>query len=155
MSFAAFAGQKYLNLETFKKNGDGVKTRVWFAPAPSASLDSSAAKIYAYIFAALESRLADGAGANHTRVFTPSPFFLNVSRFKYFCPANAAKLIASLLPTTQCTTVVRCVPFYMCYKHKRPFRPNRSTLCSGLPRFHLAFLSACITPKRFPSVSVR
>src|SRR5260370_38489118 len=48
MSFAAFAGQKYLNLETFKKNGDGVKTPVWFAPDPSASLDSSAAKIYAY-----------------------------------------------------------------------------------------------------------
>ena len=48
MSFAAFAGQKYLNLETFKKNGDGVKTPVWFAADPSASLDSSAAKIYAY-----------------------------------------------------------------------------------------------------------
>src|SRR5258708_35628724 len=48
MGFAAFAGQKYLNLETFKKNGDGVKTPVWFAPDPSASLDSSAAKIYAY-----------------------------------------------------------------------------------------------------------
>ena len=48
MSFAAFAGQKYLNLETFKKNGDGVKTPVWFAADPSASLDSGAAKIYAY-----------------------------------------------------------------------------------------------------------
>ncbi len=48
MSFVGFAGQKYLNLETFKKNGDGVKTPVWFAADPSASLDSSAAKIYAY-----------------------------------------------------------------------------------------------------------
>ena len=48
MSFAAFAGQKYLNLETFKKNGDGVKTPVWFAADPSASLASSGAKIYAY-----------------------------------------------------------------------------------------------------------
>jgi uncharacterized protein len=48
MSFAAFTGQKYLNLETFKKNGDGVKTPVWFAADPSASLDSGAAKIYAY-----------------------------------------------------------------------------------------------------------
>ncbi len=48
MSFVAFAGQKYLNLETFKKNGDGIKTPVWFAADPSASLDSSAAKIYAY-----------------------------------------------------------------------------------------------------------
>src|SRR5260370_33334299 len=48
MSFAAFAGQKYLNLETFKKDGDGVKTPVWFARELSASVDSSAAKIYAY-----------------------------------------------------------------------------------------------------------
>ena len=48
MSFAAFTGQKYLSLETFKKNGDGVKTPVWFAADPSASLDSGAAKIYAY-----------------------------------------------------------------------------------------------------------
>ena len=48
MSFVGFAGQKYLNLETFKKTGDGVKTPVWFAADPSASLDSSGAKIYAY-----------------------------------------------------------------------------------------------------------
>jgi len=48
MTFAGFAEQKYLNLETFKKNGDGVKTPVWFAADPSASLDSSGAKIYAY-----------------------------------------------------------------------------------------------------------
>lgn len=25
-----FAGQKYISIETFKKNGDGVKTPVWF-----------------------------------------------------------------------------------------------------------------------------
>src|SRR6266853_1422683 len=37
MSFVGFAGQKYLNLETFKKNGDGVKTPVWFAADPSAA----------------------------------------------------------------------------------------------------------------------
>jgi len=48
MGFAAFSGKKYLNLETFKKNGDGVKTPVWFAADPTASLDSSGAKIYAY-----------------------------------------------------------------------------------------------------------
>jgi uncharacterized protein len=48
MGFAAFAGHKYLNLETFKKSGDGVKTPVWFAADPSTSLDSSAAKLYAY-----------------------------------------------------------------------------------------------------------
>jgi uncharacterized protein len=29
--FAAFEGQKYLSLETFRKNGEGVRTPVWFA----------------------------------------------------------------------------------------------------------------------------
>jgi uncharacterized protein len=48
MSFAPFAGQKYLNLETFKKDGTGVKTPVWFAADPSASVDSSEAKLYVY-----------------------------------------------------------------------------------------------------------
>ena len=48
MGFAAFAGHKYLNLETFKKSGDGVKTPVWFAADPSASLDSNDAKLYVY-----------------------------------------------------------------------------------------------------------
>jgi len=48
MEFAAFAGHKYLNLETFKKNGEGVKTPIWFAADPSASLDSSEAKLYVY-----------------------------------------------------------------------------------------------------------
>jgi PPOX class probable F420-dependent enzyme len=48
MGFAAFAGHKYLNLETFKKSGDGVKTPVWFAADPSASLDSSEGKLYVY-----------------------------------------------------------------------------------------------------------
>jgi PPOX class probable F420-dependent enzyme len=48
MGFAPFAGQKYLNLETFKKNGTGVKTPVWFAEDPSTSLDSKDAKLYVY-----------------------------------------------------------------------------------------------------------
>src|ERR1700682_5050980 len=48
MGLAAFAGHKYLNLETFKKSGDGVKTRVVFAADPSASLDSNDAKLYVY-----------------------------------------------------------------------------------------------------------
>jgi PPOX class probable F420-dependent enzyme len=48
MGFAAFAGHKYLNLETFRKNGEGVKTPVWFAADPSVSLDSSDAKLYIY-----------------------------------------------------------------------------------------------------------
>ncbi len=48
MGFEAFAGHKYLNLETFKKSGEGVKTPVWFAAEPSAHLDSSGAKLYLY-----------------------------------------------------------------------------------------------------------
>jgi uncharacterized protein len=48
MGFAAFAGQKYLNLETFKKSGEAVKTPIWFAADPAANLDSSGAKLYAY-----------------------------------------------------------------------------------------------------------
>src|SRR5260370_37658770 len=48
MGFAAFAGHKYLSLETFKKSGDGVKTPVWFAADPSAGLDSNDAKLYVY-----------------------------------------------------------------------------------------------------------
>src|SRR4029077_5460062 len=34
--------------------------------------------LYAYIFALLESSLAEGSAANHTGVFTPSPLFLKV-----------------------------------------------------------------------------
>ena len=48
MRFAGFAGQKYLNLETFKKSGEGVKTPVWFASDPSAKLDSGDARLYVY-----------------------------------------------------------------------------------------------------------
>jgi PPOX class probable F420-dependent enzyme len=48
MGFAAFAGHKYLNLETFKKSGDAVKTPVWFAADPAHDLASDAARLYAY-----------------------------------------------------------------------------------------------------------
>lgn len=48
MEFAGFAGQKYLNLETFKKNGTGVKTPVWFAAEPALPLESKEAKLYVY-----------------------------------------------------------------------------------------------------------
>ena len=41
MRFAAFAGHKYLNLETFKKSGDGVNTSVLFR----AKLESNDAKL--------------------------------------------------------------------------------------------------------------
>ena len=52
MGFAAFAGHKYLCLETFKKNGDGVKTPVWFAADPAVRLDSADAKLYIYTIGA-------------------------------------------------------------------------------------------------------
>ena len=48
VGFAAFAGHKYLNLETFKKNGEGVKTPVWFAADPASDLASNAARLYTY-----------------------------------------------------------------------------------------------------------
>lgn len=48
MGFAAFASQKYLSLETFKRNGQGVKTPVWFAAETSANLDSNDARLYVY-----------------------------------------------------------------------------------------------------------
>ena len=48
MGIAAFTNKKYLNLETFKKNGEGVRTPVWFAADPAANLDSTDAKLYVY-----------------------------------------------------------------------------------------------------------
>jgi PPOX class probable F420-dependent enzyme len=49
--FSAFSGHKTLNLETFKKSGESVRTPVWFAADPSAALDSAAAKLYIYTVA--------------------------------------------------------------------------------------------------------
>ena len=48
MGFEAFTGHKYLNLETFKKSGEGVKTPVWFAADSPAPLDAGDAKLYVY-----------------------------------------------------------------------------------------------------------
>lgn len=48
MNFQPFAAQKYLNLETFKKSGAGVRTPIWFAADPAKSLDSADAKLYVY-----------------------------------------------------------------------------------------------------------
>ena len=45
--FAAFEGQKYLSLETFRKNGEGVRTPIWFA----AEEDAAAAVLYIYTIA--------------------------------------------------------------------------------------------------------
>jgi len=44
--FGAFAGQKYLSLETYRKNGQGVQTPVWFA----ASTDAGAAVPALYVY---------------------------------------------------------------------------------------------------------
>src|SRR6266571_2361256 len=98
--------------------------------------------VYTYNFASLESRLADGSAANHTGVFTPSPLFLNVSRFKYLCPANASNPIASL--PRQFATTIRCLVYYTRHKHKRrsgpagaPYRETR-LLLGVLVRLHHA-----------------
>ncbi|HKV26278.1 MAG TPA: PPOX class F420-dependent oxidoreductase [Candidatus Acidoferrum sp.] len=48
MGFAAFRNHKYLNLESFKKSGEGVKTPVWFAADPASEIDGSNAKLYIY-----------------------------------------------------------------------------------------------------------
>jgi PPOX class probable F420-dependent enzyme len=36
LAFAIFAGQKYMSLETVRKNGTAVRTPVWFAGEPTA-----------------------------------------------------------------------------------------------------------------------
>ncbi len=46
--FAALDKQNYLSLETFRKNGAGVRTPVWFAADPTADLRSRDAKLYIY-----------------------------------------------------------------------------------------------------------
>jgi len=48
MTFQPFAGQKYLSLETFKKNGQGVRTPIWFAADPGKNLESGDAKLFFY-----------------------------------------------------------------------------------------------------------
>lgn len=46
--FAAFAGQKYLSLETFRKSGAGVRTPVWFADEPADKVRGRPATVYVY-----------------------------------------------------------------------------------------------------------
>jgi uncharacterized protein len=48
MGFSAFHEQKYLNLETFKKSGQGIKTPVWFAADPNVDIKSDAARLFVY-----------------------------------------------------------------------------------------------------------
>ena len=46
--FAALEKHDFLNLETFRKNGEGVRTPVWFAADPAADIRSHGAKLYIY-----------------------------------------------------------------------------------------------------------
>jgi len=46
--FAALRDHDYLNLETFRKNGTGVPTPVWFAADPERRLDSGEASLFVY-----------------------------------------------------------------------------------------------------------
>jgi PPOX class probable F420-dependent enzyme len=43
-----FEGKKYLSLETLRRNGQSVRTPVWFAVAPDAAGEASEAKFYIY-----------------------------------------------------------------------------------------------------------
>lgn len=43
--FASLPGRKYINLETFRKNGQGVRTPVWFAGEPE---EGAPEKLYVY-----------------------------------------------------------------------------------------------------------
>ena len=47
-NFAALDRHNYLSLETFRKNGAGVRTPVWFAADPTGDIRSSGAKLYIY-----------------------------------------------------------------------------------------------------------
>ena|SRR5215470_4098998 len=46
--FAALDKKNYLSLESFRKNGAGVRTPVWFAADPDTDIRSSKAKLYVY-----------------------------------------------------------------------------------------------------------
>jgi hypothetical protein len=45
---AALNGKKYLNLETYRKSGKGVRTPVWFAAAPADTATANIPKLYVY-----------------------------------------------------------------------------------------------------------
>src|ERR1700760_1965155 len=46
--FAALDKHSYLSLETFRRNGAGVRTPVWFAADPATDIRSRDAKLYIY-----------------------------------------------------------------------------------------------------------
>ena len=45
---AALDGKKYLNLETYRKSGKGVRTPVWFAAAPVETPAANTPMLYVY-----------------------------------------------------------------------------------------------------------
>ena len=45
---AALDGRRYLNLETYRKSGKGVRTPVWFAVAPADAPAANTRKLYVY-----------------------------------------------------------------------------------------------------------
>jgi PPOX class probable F420-dependent enzyme len=47
-TFQPFVGHKYLNLETFRKSGEGVRTPVWFAAAAPGAGEGRAGTLYVY-----------------------------------------------------------------------------------------------------------
>src|SRR5882724_11369741 len=105
--------------------------------------------VYTKSFASLESSRTDGSAANHTGVFTPSPLFLNVSRFKYLCPANVSNPIA--LPPE-----IPCRAFYAGHKKVGqtflsvagvPVRRSCAQQTQRAPRFKRS--AHCTTSKKF------
>lgn len=48
VGLAAFNGKKYLNLETYRRSGNGVRTPVWFAVAPANAPAANAQRLYVY-----------------------------------------------------------------------------------------------------------
>jgi PPOX class probable F420-dependent enzyme len=46
--FGPLDKQSYLSLETFRKNGEGIRTPVWFAADPTTEIRSRGAKLYVY-----------------------------------------------------------------------------------------------------------
>jgi uncharacterized protein len=46
--FGALQSEKYLSLETFRRNGKAVRTPVWFALAPTQAAAAGGPKIYVY-----------------------------------------------------------------------------------------------------------
>jgi PPOX class probable F420-dependent enzyme len=61
--FAALASRQYLNLETFRRNGNGVRTPVWFAAAPA---DDPAAGPTLYVYTTADSGKAKRIRLNGT-----------------------------------------------------------------------------------------